>query len=211
MKLYVQYGCGLSAPDGWINFDVSPTLRLQRLPLIGQLLLKNLNVVFPDNVKYGDITKGLPGISNDSCDGIFCSHVLEHLSLQDFRNALKNTYRILKPNGIFRCIVPDLELLARAYIKSLDSGQKDASIKFIQDTLLGVENRKKGLKGLVTTVLGNAHHLWMWDQQSLFEELTKTGFKDIRSCSFNDSDDDTFVLVEDKTRFYNAIALEAIK
>src|SRR5262245_22988509 len=31
--LYVQYGCGLSAPDDWLNFDASPTLWLQLIPV----------------------------------------------------------------------------------------------------------------------------------------------------------------------------------
>ena len=38
-KKYVQYGCGLSAPNEWINFDVSPTLRIQKIPIIGSLSL----------------------------------------------------------------------------------------------------------------------------------------------------------------------------
>jgi hypothetical protein len=32
-KIYIQYGCGLSAPKEWTNFDVSPTLRIQKLPI----------------------------------------------------------------------------------------------------------------------------------------------------------------------------------
>ena len=56
--LYVQYGCGLSCPAGWLNFDASPTLRLQRLPAIGRLFVNSVR--FPDRVHYGDIRKGLP-------------------------------------------------------------------------------------------------------------------------------------------------------
>ncbi|HEY4651545.1 MAG TPA: methyltransferase domain-containing protein [Pontibacter sp.] len=212
MKKYVQYGCGLSAPEGWINFDASPTLRLQKLPVVGNLLSAKLNVKFPDSVRYGDITKGLPGISDNSCDGVYCSHVLEHLSLSDFRIALQNTYRILKPGAIFRCVVPDLEVIARSYISRLDSEDKsEASIRFVKDTLLGVEARSKGIKGVATGVFGNSHHLWMWDNASLTEELYKAGFKDVRKCSFNDSEDSSFSKVEDESRFINAVALEAIK
>lgn len=35
---FIQYGCGLSAPAGWRNFDSSPTLRAQRLPVLGARL-----------------------------------------------------------------------------------------------------------------------------------------------------------------------------
>jgi hypothetical protein len=30
---YVQYGCGYSAPNSWVNFDASPTLRFERIPI----------------------------------------------------------------------------------------------------------------------------------------------------------------------------------
>ena len=39
-KIYVQYGCGLAAPKEWMNFDGSPTLRVQQIPIIGALLKK---------------------------------------------------------------------------------------------------------------------------------------------------------------------------
>lgn len=210
MEKYVQYGCGLSAPKEWINFDVSPTLRIQKTPIIGFLSKKFLNTSFPTNVKYGDIIKGLP-LEDNSCDGLYCSHTLEHLSLEDFRIALRNSYKLLKTDGIFRCIVPDLEFIARSYIRNLESGNNTASIFFVKDTLLGIEKRPRGLRGLLNSFYGNSHHLWMWDAKSMTEELRKVGFSSIRICSFNDSKDEKFKLVEDSTRFVNAVALECIK
>ena len=94
-NIYVQYGCGLSAPKEWTNFDVSPTLRIQKTPIIGTVLKRHLNTFFPPNVIYGDIIKGLP-IDENSCDGLYCSHTLEHLSLQDLRQALRNSIKIMK-------------------------------------------------------------------------------------------------------------------
>lgn len=79
---YVQYGCGWSAPRGWRNFDASPTLRFERLPLIGRLYTRNASR-FPENIEYGEIVKGLP-VSSGSCNGVYCSHILEHLSLDDY-------------------------------------------------------------------------------------------------------------------------------
>jgi len=212
MKLsYVQYGCGLSAPSSWVNFDSSPTLRIQKAFLIGNILKSRLNTTFPPNVLYGDIIKGLP-IADDSCDGVYCSHVLEHLSLNDFRKALTNTYKILKNGGIFRCIVPDLEYAARTYLQTLDSGDKQANLEFCgRNTLLGVENRMRGAKGLLVSYLGNAHHLWMWDAPSITVELEKAGFNKIRVCKFNDSQDQMFKEVEDGGRFLHAVAIECKK
>jgi len=92
---FVQYGCGFSVAEGWRNFDASPTLRLERLPVVGRFVVGNM-ARFPDIVEYGDICKGLPVAAN-SCEAIYCSHVLEHLSLEDFRLALQNTYEHLKP------------------------------------------------------------------------------------------------------------------
>jgi SAM-dependent methyltransferase len=209
-KMYAQYGCGLSAPKEWLNFDVSPTLRIQKIPLIGTLLKSNLNTHFPDNVLYGDIIKGLP-LPDNSCDGLYCSHTLEHLSLNDLRKALVNSHSVLKKGGIFRCVVPDLESAARAYVKGLDSGDRLASMTFMNETLLGQTDRPKGLKGLLSSLMGNSHHLWMWDAQSLAEELKNAGFIQVRSCRFNDSEDDMFRFVENSERFENAVAIECRK
>jgi SAM-dependent methyltransferase len=210
-KLYVQYGCGHNAPKEWINFDVSPTLRIQKTPIIGRLFENKLNTSFKINVQYGDIITGLP-IHDETCDGVYCSHVLEHLSLQDFRKALKNTYKILKKGGIFRLVVPDLEYAAREYIKSLDCGNNSASLKFVGvDTLLGLEKRPRGLKEILSSFYGNSHHLWMWDSYSLSEELNKIGFKKIRICEFNDCEDEMFKYVEDISRFVDAVKIECTR
>lgn len=107
MGIYVHYGCHHCASPEWLNFDASPTLRLERLPVVGRLVRKNARR-FPANVIYGDIVLGLP-VSPDSCNGVYCSHVLEHLALEDCRRALLNTHRIMKRGGIFRMVLPDLE------------------------------------------------------------------------------------------------------
>jgi hypothetical protein len=43
---YVQYGCGMSCPDLWINFDASPRLWLQQLPIVGRAFQRG-ETVFP--------------------------------------------------------------------------------------------------------------------------------------------------------------------
>ena len=209
-KNYVQYGCGLSAPIEWKNFDVSPTLRIQKNPILGSLLKRKLNTVFPDNVLYGDIIKGLP-VRDNSVDGVYCSHTLEHLSLDDFRTALKNTYKILKKDGIFRCVVPDLEWAAKKYIKELNNENREASIGFINNTLLGIKQRPRGLKGFLSSFFGNSHHLWMWDNKSLASELENVGFQNIRECKFNDCENTMFRFVESEGRFVNAVSIECKK
>lgn len=97
-RLYVQYGAGNESVEGWISFDASPTLRIQKLPILGRLLRSRLNCVFDGDIRYGDIVKGLP-LRPESVDGLFCSHVLEHLSHADCSTALKNSYAYLKRGG----------------------------------------------------------------------------------------------------------------
>jgi SAM-dependent methyltransferase len=211
-KLYVQYGCGpYSAPGGWKNFDASPTLRIQQLPLIGKLLRHRMHVIFPKDVLQGDILKELPGVAENSCDGVYCSHVLEHLSYEDCQLAVSNTYRIMKPGGYFRCVVPDLEAAAREYVQDLSNQDREANTKFLEKTMLGKKQRQRGIKNLLFVSLGNHEHLYMWDNLSLTNILQEAGFKSVRPCRFNDCPDEMFKLVEESLRFENAVALEAIK
>jgi len=211
-KLYVQYGCGpYSAPKGWRNYDASPTLRIQKLPIIGGLLRNRMHVAFPPDVLQGDILQGLPGVSENTCDGVYCSHVLEHLSYDDCALALRNTYKIMKPGGYFRCVVPDLETYAREYVEDLANHDREANTKFLEKTMLGKKQRQRGIKNLLTSTLGNHEHLYMWDTLSLTEMFYQAGFSKVRTCRYNDCPDEMFKLVEESSRFDNAVALEAVK
>jgi predicted SAM-dependent methyltransferase len=201
---YVQYGCGWSAPNSWKNYGASPTLRFERLPLIGKLYTKNQSR-FPENVEYGDIVKGLP-IPDEECDLIYCSHVIEHLSLVDLRKALKNTYCKLRVGGIFRFVLPDLEYHIKKYI---DDPSADAALLFMKETYLGKE-RSRGLKNFVLWI-GNSHHLWMWDYKSIERELRDVGFIKIRRAQFGDSLNHKFKDVEDKSRWDNCLGVECSK
>jgi hypothetical protein len=51
----------------------------------------------------------------------------------------------------------------------------------------------------------------MWDHKSLSLELENAGFKEIRECKFNDSEDVMFRYVENESRFNNAVGIECIK
>lgn len=204
--LYVQYGCGSSAPNGWIHFDASPTLRFERIPVVGRFYKKNASR-FPKSVQYGDIVKGLP-IKSDSCQGIYCSHVLEHLAFEDCEAALSNTFRYLKPGGTFRLVVPDLEKLTREYLSQSSSA---AAHYFMESSCLGLKNRPRGLFGFLKNWLGNSAHLWMWDEKSMTEMLKENGFTAIRRCAYGDAEDQMFGRVEEHSRFDGCLAMECRK
>jgi hypothetical protein len=211
--IYVQYGCGFSAPDGWLNFDASPTLRLERTPVIGRLVRKNA-ARFPRNVLYGDIVRGLP-VPNGVVRGLYASHILEHLSRSDFDKALKNSFDLMAPGGTFRLIVPDLEVRARAYVSAVEVGDKSANDNFMRSSNLGLELPPRGLVGYVSKLFGHSAHLWMWDYPSLCAALHDVGFVDVRRCDFGDGSDRMFALVEDYGRFYDdglrELAVEAVR
>lgn len=211
MSRYVQYGCGFSAPEGWDNFDVSPTLWLQRLPLVGGFFRSRSSVKFPLNVLVGDIVKGLPGVPAGSCKGVYCSHVLEHLSLADCRTALKHSFDMLAPDGVFRMVLPDLEVAVNDYLKQMKLRPDQASIHFMQDTLLGMDSRPRTNMGRIRLVWGNSRHLWMWDHDTMEAELRKVGFTRIRRCTFGDAEDPMFQRVEDESRFARCVAFEVRK
>jgi hypothetical protein len=205
MNNYIHYGCGFTAPSAWQNFDASPTLRFERLPLLGKLFTKNAQR-FPANVQYGDIVKGLR-VADASCQGIYCSHILEHLSYEDAKTALRNTWRMLKPGGIFRCIVPDLRSAARHYMAIADT-DPSAAVVFMDEVRLGIKHSYTGIGSRLVAFLGNSHHRWMWDRPSLSLALEECGFTQIRPCAFHDCEDPMFAQVEERSRFEHAVAIE---
>jgi len=162
---------------------------------------------FPQNVEYGDIVKGLP-VAPNSCSGVYCSHVLEHLSLDDFRIAIHNTYRVLRPDGIFRLVLPDLEYYAKEYLRDPLS---DAAHAFMKETSLGHQRRAKSFKDFLVLWIGNSQHLWMWDYKSIATELRNAGFSSVRRAAFGDSSDPRFQEVEDKERWENCLGVECKK
>ena len=207
----VQYGCGKCAPDNWVNFDVSPNLRLEKLPIIGSLFVRKEWGAYPKNVKHGNIIKSHPGIKNESCEAIYCSHVLEHLTYFNMQIALKNTYQMLKKGGVFRLVVPDMEVYVNAYLDDKRSGNKSACHHLIINTLMSPEKRSTTLKDKIITLFGNSKHQWNYDYESMYLELEKVGFKNIRRAILNDSKNQAFKDVEDKGRFDYSLAIECIK
>ena len=216
--VYVQYGCGFSVGKDWLNFDSSPTLRIERLPIVGPALgrMAGNSQRFPDLVKYGDICIGLP-VSPNSARGVYASHVLEHLSYRDLGIALQNTFKMLEPGGTFRLIVPDLQERARLYIKEVSNGSPEASANLMRNCHLGLEERPKSILGRLRLLVGGSTHLWMWDEPSMVQQLKLAGFTEIKRCEFGDSTDPMFAQVEDRGRFVDEnlhlreLAIEARK
>ncbi len=94
----LNLGCGQRFNPDWVNLDLHPT---------------------SPSVQKWDLQKDLP-FPDESFDVVYHSHVLEHFSRAEGVQLLARCWRVLKPNGVIRVVVPDLERIARQYLESLD-------------------------------------------------------------------------------------------
>lgn len=107
----LNIGCGSVFHSSWTNIDIEPS---------------------SPKVKACDITKGLP-YSDAEFDACYSSHLLEHLNKAEAEKLIKECFRILKPQGVIRVVVPDLENIVINYLKILekiDSGVKEAEADY---------------------------------------------------------------------------------
>lgn len=90
----VNVGCGRTVHPEWVNIDLVPSA--------------------PGVIKH-NLCCGLP-FADDQVDAIYHSHVLEHLGPEQGERMLRECYRVLRPGGILRIVVPDLEQIAKLYL-----------------------------------------------------------------------------------------------
>lgn len=110
MKL-LNLGCGNSYHKDWINLD----------------FVSNSQFVLQHN-----LLEGIP-IEDNKVNVVYHSHVLEHFSKEDGLIFIKECYRVLDHRGIIRVAVPDLERIAREYLKNLQlaiDGNNDAKFDY---------------------------------------------------------------------------------
>lgn len=100
---YLNLGCGTRFHPDWINVDITPSS--------------------PDVISC-DLKRGIP-YSGSTFDVVYHSHLLEHLSKQEAPKFIKECYRVLKPHGIIRVVVPDLERIALNYLQALNMALKE--------------------------------------------------------------------------------------
>lgn len=102
---YLNLGCGghYSVKQEWTNLDF--VSRGQEV--IGHNLLKG--------IPFGD----------NEFDLVYHSHVLEHFSKEDGEKFISECIRVLKAGGTLRIAIPDLERIAREYLKYMEMGVQD--------------------------------------------------------------------------------------
>jgi len=209
----LNIGCGDVCPEGWDNIDASLSLRISKIPLIGQAVLALIGKHQWSNlIRYGDIVQGLPK-KHSYCQLIFACHILEHLSIQDFHHAMRNVYSYLKPGGVFRIIVPDLEQYISTYMTyRADSRLSDkASHEFMINSWLGHRGSRSSFVLRLTEGFSNYRHQWMWDEPSLKAAFAQHGFINIRRCYYGDWSDSRFAAVEKEGNYVQAVGIEGMK
>lgn len=82
-------------------------------------------------------------LADSSCDLVIANHTLEHI--RDWRGALREAARVLKPEGVLVASVPDGYCLSDAVYRFLDKGREHVNRFRLQDLVAAVE-RENGLR-----------------------------------------------------------------
>ena len=209
----LNIGCGLSAPEGWVNIDGSLSARLSKRSLIYWILCKISKtdmIPWPENIRTLDVTKGIP-FSTESVNAIFSSHMIEHLEYIDAKYVISECYRCLRRDGVIRVIVPDLYQIADRYVTSIrENPSSEYSVELLKNVSM-VRESYKGHRQLMHKIVGRSKHLYMYDEWSLKEILKEQGFEEIKRKKYGESLIDDICQVEDKGRHELSICLEGIK
>jgi SAM-dependent methyltransferase len=207
----LNLGCGYQTSPRCINIDWSVPIRLKgsRLgrrvaPLVLDGERRRAYDAITGEVMRHDLRKGIP-FDDASVDAVYHSHLLEHLDRPAVPGFLAEIRRVLKPGGILRIVVPDLERDARDYVASLDAAvagsataaEHEEHVRVLIEQMVRREAYWTAQRGptrrrFENLVLGDARkrgetHQWMWDRVSLPAELVAAGFTDPRVLSNTES------------------------
>jgi len=210
----VNIGCGFTPTIGFENFDNSFSLKLSSYPLISALLQK-LKLIHSsqmdfitfcqnNNIKWADATTNIP-LPNNSVSLLYSSHMLEHLDRTEANLFLKEVRRVLCSGGQIRLVLPDLSKLIAQY-----NQDKDANA-FVESTLMCSPNPRSLIQRLRMAVIGNRHHLWMYDSKSLSNLLENNGFKNIKILASGETNIKDYGALDLSERADESLFIEADK
>ena len=217
----LHLGCGLEAPGEWLNVDGSMQATFARWPRLKMLLVKlrvypksQASIPWPLNVLRLDLRKPLP-FPTGRFTGIYSSHTLEHLYRAEALKLAAECHRVLRPGGIFRVVVPDLESAINRYFdrKAETAPSVPAADQLMRELLFYPEQPASGLLGVYHRLLGFHHHKWMYDSRSLIILLERAGFSDVQARGCREGDLPGLEKIENSARLESGagIAVEARK
>jgi predicted SAM-dependent methyltransferase len=151
-KIKLNIGCGTDYKEGWINIDNNSDNNITRLDL------------------NWDLRNSLPFESN-SVDYIFNEHFIEHLTVEESQKSIKDFMRVLKPGGVMRIAMPDLEYSIALYLDKnwRKSGLvSNHGLEFVETPaeLLNMSFRWWG-------------HQWIYDWVELRRRLKQAGYEKV--------------------------------
>ncbi len=194
----INLGCGPATLPGFDNIDNSPSVFLARHPALKKLLFqigllprKHYETKWPTDILWQDASRRLR-YADGSVDRIYSSHFLEHLPRETGRKVLRECRRVLKQDGIFRLVVPDLVFHTQRYLdETRDLVAHDKTDRAIHDRFLntvhgGYLDRRRSA------------HFYMYDWPTLRLILAETGFRNVRRCEFQQSADPELARVDNR-------------
>lgn len=203
--LILNLGCGTktSPSSSVVNIDWSIYLRLKRNPLSRAILpffirgeRLRLFKQMPSNILVHNLAKGIPFASN-TVDVVYHSHMFEHLDRNLVDGFLLEVKRVLKPGGIHRIVVPDLECLCRRYLDHVtecvsnkteyarhDEWIAEIIEQCVRKEAFGTSQKPPMVRFIENLILGDARergetHQWMYDHINLTHALLRTGYHDV--------------------------------
>jgi SAM-dependent methyltransferase len=194
-KALLNLACGTRFHGDWNNVDFSPYARLSRRP-IATFVLRAARVIssersdtitkMRESITAWDLRHGIP-YPDDCFDVVYHSHFLEHLPRDAAEGFLLECKRVLKPGGVIRVVVPDLDYLVERYRGSFtDEDLHQDSIAAIFEQMVRTEaaclHGKTGLARVAYKWLRSDPaqtgelHRWMYDRVTLAALLRRCGY-----------------------------------
>jgi predicted SAM-dependent methyltransferase len=141
-----------------------------------------------------DLRFPLPFTDNTFC-GVFSEHCIEHLHPWHAQKLFYEVFRVLRCNGVFRCVVPDLEKYVRFYNHQLVD---PAFSRFTN----GCE--------AIWSLTQNWGHNSVWDFEMLTSKLKDAGFAAVDLCGFRQGRLDQ-LLIDFEDRRWESLYVEGLK
>jgi SAM-dependent methyltransferase len=190
----INLGSGLQQAPGWINYDRSRSAVIARNPVLRRLfkLAGRPPLDWPEQTRVRDLTKGIPHATG-SVDVVYSSHFLEHLPRDHADALVRESFRVLRPDGWMRLVVPDLEVLARAYASGdrayFRNDEPTIADAFMASLYLGIEKPpRSAIRRFARWLLRSDEggHRWMYDAASLIHRMQQAGFAEVQAHAYRE-------------------------